>query len=96
MGTDSVAANRLAGFGSADMQNVPSGRRPPEFMIECDDAMDFRSADVERGRHHWFGIQWNTAENVLQSVEHRQRGAFHGGMAGDDLPSAIVIPWLKT
>ena len=66
MGTDGVGANRLTGFRPAQMQYVPAGGLPPEFVIERDNAVHLGPGDVQRRGDQRFGLQRNAAERCLQ------------------------------
>jgi hypothetical protein len=73
VGGHGIAAHRLAGFGLAQFQHMPTRRLLAIVMIEGDDAVDFRAGDVQTRRDRRQGLLRHMAELFLNLVQDRQQ-----------------------
>ena len=68
-------ANRLAGFGAAQMHHVPAAALGAEIMIEADHAMHFGARQVQLLRDELDRILRNEPQGLLNRMQNRQQGA---------------------
>ena len=87
-----VAASRLAGFGAAQLEDVPAGRRAAEIVIEADDAVDLGAGDIESLGDQRLGGFVDIAEFLLQSVQDRQQRTFAVEAAPNPLQRHFFVP----
>ena len=89
----SIAACRLAGFGTAELEHVRPGRRAAEVMVKGDDAVDLGAGNVQLLGDHRLGGLVDVAELLLQSVEDRQQRTLKAQMLSNDLRGSFRAPW---
>ena len=82
-GRDGVAADRLAGFCPAQLDDVATRGLFPEVVIEGHDAVDLGARQVERVGDHRQGFLRHTAELFLHAVEDGKERAFALDVLGD-------------
>ena len=87
-----LAARGLASLRPAELEDVPAGRRPPEIVIKCNDAVHLGAGDIERLGDQRLGRFVDIAKFLLQSVQDRQHRAFEIEAAPNSLESDIFIP----
>jgi hypothetical protein len=87
------ATRHLARFGAAKFEDAVSRRLPPEIVVERDAAMHLRAGDVERIGDQGFRVERHAAENLLQSVQDRERCALFILMLRDDFGRTPRRPW---
>ena len=71
-----VATGGLAGFGTAELKHMPSGRGAPKVVIEGNDAVDLGAGNVQLLGDHRLGGLVDVAKFLLQGVKNRQQGTF--------------------
>ena len=86
------AAHRLAGFGAADLEDMPARRRLAEVLIEVDDANDLGAGEVEGLGDDGDAARIDIAEFVEESVEDWEEGAGHVLVFANEMEGAGVIP----
>ena len=77
-------AHGLTGLGAADLDDVAARRRAAEVGVEGDDAVDFGAGQVQGLGDGLHRLGRNTAQLVLDRVQHRQQRAGLVLEAGDD------------
>ena len=68
-------AHGLTGLGAADLDDVAARRRAAEVGVEGDDAVDFGAGQVQGLGDGLHRLGRNTAQLVLDRVQHRQQRA---------------------
>ena len=68
-----VTAHRLAGLGTAQSSDVPSGRRSAEIVIEGDDAVHLGAGNVERFSYPRQSLGRDIAQPLLDRMQKRQQ-----------------------
>src|SRR5689334_15761766 len=101
---DTSGADRLAGLGAAELEDVPSWRVPAEIMVERNHPVHVRSTDIQARRNQRLRLQRNTAEPSLNGMQDREqqalsRKASSARTAGthrliDNNRRAFGVPWL--
>ncbi len=92
MRDQALAAERLAGFGPAELERRPFDRRAAEIVVEADDAEDFRLGEVERLGDRGNRRVVDIAESFLQSVQDGQGGAGFRAHLRDHSARLGVVP----
>ena len=80
---DRGPAARLASLGPTDLDDMLAGRLVAEVVVEGDDAVDVRTADVQRLRDLRHQIGRNEADRALDRMQHRQQRAALRGIGGN-------------
>jgi hypothetical protein len=79
-----VAAHRLAGFGTTELEDMPACRMVAIVMIEGHHTMDFGAGKIERAGNQRQRILRHIAELLLDPVQDREKRAFHRFHAVDN------------
>ncbi len=87
-----LASHALAGFAAAKLQDMAAGGLAAEIMVECNNAVHFGAAEVQRFGDERRGGLVDMAELMLQGMKNRQHGPFETGMLADDRLGARGIP----
>ena len=69
-----AGAHRLAGFGLAQPEHVPSGRGTAEVVIETDDAVHIGTGQAQGVCDRRHGTVWHMAQCGLHLVQDREQG----------------------
>jgi hypothetical protein len=89
-----VAAHGLAGFGLADLDDLATGRRLSEIVVERDDAVDFGAGKIQLGSDDRNRFGRDETDVVLNGMQNGQQGPglglVFGNRGGDGLLMMVL------